>query len=202
MAEARSLGNVEGLGEVFQIAAPLDEQIKAFEDVGIAHPYLVTPAETAMIRIAGLSNDFTRTSVAPVKVKGAKTVLYKPSPLMNRAMAFLAVQQHRNGKYLEMPRELYDAVEAIAKSEEGIEPEDRTAIVVSQDGNFNLTPEMDETRFLLEGNAGKYIEKFSPKGIPFFGLDADSKNATVNYVWFGSPQGGSYLNCWGRGLAT
>ena len=41
--KAKSIGNVKGLGEIFELSAPLDEQIKAFQNEGIAYPYLATP---------------------------------------------------------------------------------------------------------------------------------------------------------------
>lgn len=40
--EAKPIGEVEGLGLVHQVYAPLDKQILAFENAGIRHPFLVT----------------------------------------------------------------------------------------------------------------------------------------------------------------
>ena len=71
------IGNVNGLGEIHQVRAPLPEQILTFQNTGIKYPFLATPEEVVRIRIAGLSNDFSRTSVAPIGVKGENTILYK-----------------------------------------------------------------------------------------------------------------------------
>ncbi len=201
--EAKSLGRVESLGEVFQLAVSLPEQILAFKRKGIAWPYLADSAEVVQIRMAGFSNDFSRTSVAPIAVNGEKTILYRPSPLMHLLMARRAVSEHRNGNYLSLPRWLYEEAKEIANAESGKEPEDRTAIVLSQASDYDLTPEMDEVRFLLGKNAKPYFEKFGHSKILFYNLSTDSKDVSViNYLWFDGPEGGSGLGCGGRGLGS
>ncbi|MFH1290185.1 MAG: hypothetical protein ABIH92_02135 [Nanoarchaeota archaeon] len=200
MIEAQSIGNVEGLGEVFQVAAPLDKQIAAFRAKGIQYPYLVDPQDAVTIRLAGLSNDFTRTSLAPVATEGEKTVLYRPSPLMTIAMAMTAVNAHRNGRYPELSRDFYDIVKEIALSEEGIEPENKTAIVVAQQGDHPWTKEMPQSLFAFGKGTGEYFDRNKYAKIQYLDLQTNSKQSVVNYTWLYNPQGGSSLSCRDRGL--
>ena len=190
--EAQKVGEVKGLGIIYRVDAPLDNQIEAFKKVGITAPFLATPEEMAEIRLAGVPDNWSRTSVAPIATKGGKTILFKYSPLMNPLMAVSAVTAHRNGVCPTMGREVYEAAEAIAKSQEGIEPEDRTAVFVSQDGDFSLTPKMEQTRFLLGRQTTPYFAKFVNGGkdgkIPFYNLSGEAKDkSTVNYLWFYDP---------------
>ena len=198
--EAQRIGKIKGC-EVYQVGAPLDEQINAFQRKGIVAPFLATPEDIAQIRLDGLSTDNSRTSIAPIGIKGGKTILYKNSPLMNPLMAAFAVQSHRNGNCPSFSKEIYEAAESLAKSQEGLEPEDRTAIIVSQDGDFKLTPEMEESKFSLGKLAILYFAKFTEGEIPFYNLSADSKDkALVNYLWFNIPQYESNLYCRDRNL--
>ena len=195
--EARKIGEVEN-GEVYEVCAPLDEQLQAFQRVGINT--LGTPEQVAQIRLTGISNNWSRTNVAPIAIKGAKTILVKNSPLMNPLMAVLAVDAHRKGEYLALGKELYEQAQAIAQSQTGIEPEDRTAIAVSQDGDFNLKVTDNEVRFLLEKSAQPYFAKFVRGGdkgeVPFYNLQGTSKDkALVNYMWFDVPQCESSFGC-------
>ena len=190
--EAKKIGIVEGLGEIYQVSAPLDEQIKVFQEVGIPHPYLATPEQIARIRLAGISNDFSRTSIAPIALKGEPTILTKDSPLMNSLIACYAVECHRDNVYPLFSKEVYEGARKIAKSEEGKNPEERKAIILSKNGDFNLTPEMPESKFLLGQNTEEYFERFTKGKINFYGINSDLKDKTlINYLWFGGPQGGS-----------
>lgn len=189
------IGKIKGLGEIYQIALPLDEQIQAFAEEGIQLPYLASPEEIAQIRLEGLSNDFSRTSIAPIALKGEPTVLIKNSPLMNPIMASSAVKAHRAGKYFEVNPGVYESARDLAKTETA-EPEDRTAIILSQAGDFQLTPEMDESKFALRKFAKSYFEKFTQGTIPLWNLSADSKSqAVINYLWFYYPRDGSSFSC-------
>ncbi len=194
--EARRIGRVEGLGEIYQVAAPLDEQLAAFAKVGIGS--LAEPDEVARIRLANLSNDSSRTNVASIAVRDKKTILVRGAlnPLRNPIMAAAAVMAHRKGDHFEMNSKIYEAAEAVAKEQDGMAPEDRDAIFVSQKGDFNLTPKHDESRFMLGKQNVPYFEQKTTGGIPFYGLSAKSKDvAVVNYTWFDDPQCGSMLDC-------
>ena len=201
MEKTDKIGTVDGLGDIYLRCLPLDRQIRAFQELGINYPYLVDTRDVVRIRLAGVSNNGTRTSVAPVSAKGERTILIRPSPLMNLAMASYAIDAHRNNSYPTMPREFYEVAKRIAKNEESLEPEDRTAIILSQDGDFKLTHEMPEARFSL-GQAGEYFNKVNHKKIDLYNLPApDNKDLSyVNYLWFKSPQDDSDLNCGGRYL--
>ena len=199
--EAQKVGEVKELGEIYRVDAPLDKQLQAFEKLGIRT--LITPEQVAQIRLAGISDVYSRTNVAPIAIKGGKTILFKNSPLMTPLMAVSAVNAHRNGEYLSLGKEVYDVAQEIAKSEIGIEPEDRSAIALSQDGDFSLKVDSDETRFLLGKNGQKYFGKFVKDGekgqIQLYNLVGNDKNkAIVNYLWFCNPQNGSDLGCGGR----
>ena len=129
--EAEKVGSVEGLGDVYRVDAPLGEQLKAFQKVGIST--LVSPAEVAQIRLADIGENWSRTNVAPLAMKGARTILVKKSPLMNSLMAVLVTNSHRNGKYftLQDRGEMYEVAKARAKDQEGLDLEERTDIVLS-----------------------------------------------------------------------
>ena len=197
--EAKSLGKVKGLGEIFQVCAPLDKQIKALAKVGVREPYLATPEQVANIRLAGTSLDFSRTSFAPVKAKGEPTILYRDSPLMNPLMAVVVVNAHRNLEYPLFSRDVYEAVRGIAKSQEGLAPEDRDAHILQgkadNEGKFQLVPEADDTRFILRKATSDYFKKFSHVSIPFYDITADlpKDKSAVNYLWFSRPDLGSGL---------
>jgi len=193
--EAKQIGKVKGLGTAYEVSAPLDKQIEAFNDVGIVS--LASPEEEAILRIAGVSNKYSRTSMAPVGVKGEKPILYRVSPFMNPAMTRVAVGAHGSGKYPSLDRDFYEAVEGIAKADEGLEPEDRRAIVLQSSDNFDLSPEMEEARFIFGNSTAKYFDKFSHKVIPFYNLpleDTPKGKCAVNYLWFDGPQDGSVLD--------
>ena len=151
--EAQKIGEIED-GTVYRVVAPLDKQLDSFRKLGIVT--LVTPEQVAQIRLANISNDWSRTNVAPIARKGARTILAKDSPLMNPWLARAAVMAHRNGEYLEM-QGAYDVAESIAKEDNGLEPEDRRAIIVPQDGDFQLSPEMELSRFSL----GKHTQEYA-----------------------------------------
>jgi len=99
-----------------------------------------------------------------------------------------------------------DGYIVLDEHEEGLEPEDRSVIALSQDGDFSLTPGMDETRFLLGKHTVPYFDKFvngrAENGkVTFYNLPGDSnKQTTVNHLWFSNPQFESFLNAWGRNL--
>lgn len=198
--KAKQIGKVKGLGTAYEVSAPLDEQIEAFNDVGAT---LASPEEEAILRIAGVSNKYSRTSMAPIGVKGEKPILYRFSPFMNPAMAGVAIASHRAGKYPVLDREFYDMVKDIAEKDNSMEPEDRRAIILRNSDDFNLTPEMEEARFILGNSTAKYFDKFNLNSIPFYNLplgDTPKNKCSVNYLWFISPQNGSSLNARDRYL--
>jgi hypothetical protein len=212
MTKEKQIGKIEQ-GKVYEISAPLDEQISAFEKVGITYPYLATPEQVCNIRLQGISDDWTRTSIAPVAVKGENTILYRNSPFMNPEIAKIAVEVHRNSKYPELQIEFYEAVKQRAKNEQVLQPEDRIAHILEKTGDYDLTSEMDDTKFILGKPAKRYFDKKVEKDkIKLFNLQTDnlSKNkCRVNYLWFHSVASGSelnlrdsYLNCDGRAFGV
>jgi len=202
--KAEPIGEVKDLGTVYQAIAPLSQQILALKKQGIEHPYLVTPEETAMIRIAGLSNDGTRTCIAPVAVKGENPILYKTSLFMDPLIAVIAEQAHRNNQYPTLPREFYKVLSEEAKKQESLEPEDRTAHRLSSKEDYDLTSEMDDSKFVLGKPTAEYFRKFNHPKIRLFNLpttDLPKKNqCAVNYLWFDWPENVSCLSCRDRDL--
>ncbi|MEK6825051.1 MAG: hypothetical protein AABX12_00460 [Nanoarchaeota archaeon] len=191
MAEVQKLGTVKELGEFYLVGAPLYEQLVAFNAV---NAHMVSVEDAARARLAGVSDSWTRTSVASVAIRGENLMLYRPSPLMNLAVALAAVKAHRKGFYLERPR-VYDTIRAIAKAEETMEPEDRTALVVSQEGDFELTPDHKVSRFLFRQVRQRYFAEKTDGTILFCGLSTNSERGVVNHVRFDDPQDGSDLYC-------
>ncbi|MDP4039649.1 MAG: hypothetical protein Q8P57_03660 [Candidatus Pacearchaeota archaeon] len=190
-----------GSGEVYQAFGSLDGQIERFKDVGISPPYLASPEQVAEIRVAGVSQDFSRTSMLPIATKGAPTILLKDSFLMNPTWARIIVRYHNDREYLSLPNDFYQSAEATAKSEVGKQPEDRSAIILPFEGYYkSLNSEMDETRFILGAQTDNYFGYFGLRTIPFFNLVVDSKDSIVNYLGFQSPPGGSGLYCVNRDL--
>ena len=204
--EAIKLGNVEGLGDVYQVGAPLDKQIQAFEKVGIKSPYLPSLEQVARIRLAGLSNglsnDSSRTSIAPIAIKGEPIILSKDSPLMNPLMASYAVSQHKNGKYPSFQgTDIYEQAREIAIEDSSLSPEKRRAIILSYNENFILTPQTEEAIFLLGEATQEYFNRFPNRQISFYNVKQSEKNQTlVNYLWFGGPCYDSGVYARGRGL--
>ena len=200
---AEYIGRVKRLGDIWQSANPLDEQILDFIEVKIQPPYLVSPDDAVATRLAGLSTDFTRTNLLPVKAKGEKTILCRAeyNPWMNPAMAKVAVEAHRKGGYPLQERIFYEALKKIASRENGLEPEDRSVHVLEgktdSNGIIRLTPKMADTRFLLGNRAGEYFKRFKHKVIPAYDLDSSDcpeDKCIANYTWFVSPEGGSVLS--------
>ena len=200
--EAQKIGTVEGLGDIYRVVAPLDKQLHAFADKCI-HT-LAAPDEVAQIHLAGVSNISSRTSMASIALKGGKTILVRDSILMNPSTAYYAVRAHATGRYLGIGREVYEAAEALAERQESMAPEDRSALIISQRGNFILTPEMPESRFILRKQTEPYFDKFTNGTIKFKNLSGDSDSqAIINYMRFRNPHlvyvGFSRLICsyWG-----
>ncbi|MBS3092103.1 hypothetical protein J4466_01650 [Candidatus Pacearchaeota archaeon] len=202
--EAKEIGDIEGLGKIYQVGAPLHKQIHALKEKGAR---LVTPEETARIRIAGLSNDYTRTSFAPVGVYGEKPVLIKESPFMNETMAVMAVNAHARNEYPTQNREFYEIARETAEGQLSLEPEDRTAVILQNMEDYNLTPEMDDAKFILGNQTADYFKKFNHPSIKVYLLDQGlmkklpRDKCAVNYLWFDWPDVGSGLGCrdWGLG---
>ena len=205
VCEAIKLGNVKGLGDVYQAIAPLHKQIQAFEKVGIKAPYLPSSEQVARIRLSGLSNDFSRTSIAPIAIKGEPTILSKDSPLMNPLMASYAVSQHKTKKYPSFQgTDIYEQAREIAIEDSSLSPEKRRAIILSYNENFILTPQTEEVIFLLGEATQEYFNRFTKNTngqIKFYNLGQSEKNQTlVNYLWFNYPCNDYSVDARGRSL--
>ena len=207
MVKAEQIGKVDGLGTIYEVSASLSKQITAFEEVGIKPPFLVTPEEVCMIRLAGLMNGTTRTCVAPVVVRDEGVILYKDSPLMNRAIAMVVEVAHAKNEYFTLDREFYEAVKDIAKKDLSLQPEDRVAHILEKNGDYILTSEMDDARFLLGKQTEAYFDRFVESDpikiydLGNFDLRSLPKNkCIINYLWFDWPGCGSDFFCWDRYL--
>ena len=200
--EAIKLGNVKGVGDVYRVGAPLDKQIQAFEKVGIKAPYLPSLEQVARIRLSGLSNDSSRTSIAPIVIKGEPIILSKDSPLMNTLMARYAVSQHKTGKYPSFQgTDIYEQAREIVREDNSLSPEKRRAIILSYNENFILTPQTEEVIFLLGEATQEYFNRFPNRQISFYNVKQSEKNQTlVNYLWFNYPCNDYSVDARGRSL--
>ena len=194
---ANYIGKLKDGREVFQNYLPLNEQIQDFHSLGIQH--LASPDDIALIRIEGLSNEFSRTSMMPIRAKQKPTILTRLSELMSPLMAEVIMDAHRQGNYPDIfPDSSYDILEEKANTQSSLAPEDRDIHIlegkVDTQGKFFLTLEMDDTKFILRRNASAYFEGRHTQ-IPFYDLpDIARKGRTVaNYVCFGESQSGSEL---------
>jgi hypothetical protein len=195
VVEARHVGTLSDGGEVYQVVASLNRQVEAFSDVGIND--LIDVEKATEVRLQGISNDWTRTNILPLAVKGGRTVLRKLSPYTSNAiMAEVAVNANRRGEYPSLSIDSYESAKALAEAQEGMEPEDRTAIIIPFDGHGQFRQDMDVTRFTLGESMNPYFAGFVSGGqVPFFNLLGQStKETTAGYLWFIGPQGDSELN--------
>lgn len=199
MAEAKLMGKLKDGREVYEATAQLDSQILALKNKGIKAPYLATPEEIALTRLDGVHTNWSRTSYAPAKIKGKPTIITTDSPYMNETMARVAVEAHRNGEYPTLPSVVYEVLEDIAKKQASLSPQNRSVHIMqgkpNSDGIIVLTPEEDDSGFLLKRFADQYFRVFGHNSINFYDLpkNVPKNKTTMNYLWFVNPLSGSSL---------
>jgi hypothetical protein len=203
---AKPIGKLKDGREVFQNCLPLNAQIEDFYSLGIKHPPIASPDDVALIRIEGLSDDSSRTSMMPVRASKKPTILTRISGFMAPFMADVIMDAHRQGNYPDIFSEnSYDVLHEKAKTQLSMAPEDREVHIlegkVDNEGKFFLTPEMDDAKFIFRNHALKYFEGRHTK-IPFYDLPdvAPKGKAIANYLWLVEPQSGSGLYAWDWGL--
>lgn len=154
--KARQLGKLDGFGEIYSVGpSNLDEQIAAFQAVGIEHPYFATPEEVAGIWTQKVSkHDWSRLSTCTVGMAGEKPILYKHSPLMNPAIAKFMSDGEDAGFALDS--QFYTTLEKIAEREAKLPVERKTAQVLGTNKTYRLTYEMEEGQFLF----GRFAKDF------------------------------------------
>lgn len=207
MIEAQLIGTLSNGGEVYEVNAPLDVQVEAFERKKINAPYLASPDQIAQMRLEGVHSNWSRTCYAPLKIKDKPTIVTANSPwLANKYFARQVVKVHKNGEYPTMPKWFYEMLEQEAKDQERLPPEDKSVHIMQgrpdSDNLITLTPESDDARFLIKRFTKKYFEENSHDTIPFYDLpnNIPKGKTTVNYLWFLSPQNGSGLSAGDRDL--
>ena len=67
MAQVKSLGKIEGLGELVVCNAPFDKQLASLKESGVRYP--ITIRDTAYARLHNGPLDGTRTCHAPLYAK-------------------------------------------------------------------------------------------------------------------------------------
>ena len=78
----------------------LDSQVSAFESKGIDSPFFATPDEIALIRLEDIDLEASRTSYAPVKMKGKPTIITANSPwLVNEYFARVAMDANDSEEF-------------------------------------------------------------------------------------------------------
>ena len=204
--EAVQVGETDK-GEFYQVNAPLDKAVRALSAVGIPAPFLATPSQMTDFRLTHpdkANQSSTRTSCAPVKVRSKPTIITANSPwLLDEATAKVAVEAHRRGEYPTLHTGFYDALEEIAQRQSSLEPEDRTVHILGgkpdSDSIITLVPDSDDARFLIKRLASNYFTQFNHPTILLYDLSDENIPkgvATVNYLWFFSPDFGSYFDAW------
>ncbi len=189
-----SIGKMSNNDEVFVDYNPLDEQVEQFQKVGARY---ALPSDVVDIRLEGLSTEGTRTAIMPVTFKAGPTYLVKPSIFtQDPLLAKLAVKAHGNARHATLHKDYFEIVKEEAKSQEGLEPEDRSIIELSRGGDYGITQEMPEARFIQGPRTAEYFERFvKSDSIPIWGLETDNDcETTANYLWFDSPDDESGLN--------
>ncbi len=177
-----------------------DSQISGFKSKGIESPFLATPEEIALIRLEDIDSEESRTSYAPVKMKGKATIITANSPwLTNEYFAKVAMDANDSEEFPTMPSWFYEVLESEAKNQRGLAPEDRTVHMMEGEpdgrGYIRLTPEMDDTRFLLKKFTKRYFRKFNHKSIYFsdlFGNFPENKTI-VNSLMFENIQSSEFV---------
>ena len=199
------LGHVEGVGHVYQIALPFHEQLESFAAPEV-RASLTNIANTARIRIAKRNEGGkwfcgTRTDLVALALKGEPTILTKIPMLTSPIMAEAIVTANRNGRYLEQPAEVFESARDLARLQVNREPEDRDTIILTGTGDYDITPEMIESKFAFGEATRPYFATFAHSSIHLSNLrGVSTEYATLNYVWFGNPLGGSVLILRGRSL--
>jgi len=206
MVKAELLEHVKGLGDIYVVSAPFDEQITALNKQIIKYPISVRDA--SYVRVHGKTRDGTRTCHTPILAKDSPVIVARVSPLVtNIQMAKQAVQAHINDQYpvLDNDKSVYAKWEKIAEEDKGKKPENRRAILLEQRENHKIHKESDQARFLWLDTREDYFNKFvsgdsvhscqvSPEAV-------DSQDGTiVNYLWFYGPGDGSLLDFGDRDL--
>jgi len=206
MAGAKLMGNLKDGREVYEARGNLCSNIFGLSGRGVSAPYLATPEQVALIRLDGVHNNWSRTSYALAKIKGKSTIITADSPYMNKTMARVAVEAHRSGKYPTLPLVVYEFLEDIARKQSSLSPEERSVHIMQGKPNSEwtivLTPEMEDSKFLLKRFNDQYFKKFDHSSINFYDLpkNVSKGETTMNYLWFNLPQDGSDLSARGRDL--
>jgi len=200
---AKPIGKLKDGREVFQNCLPLNAQIQDFHSLGIK---LASPDDVALIRIERLSDNYSRTSMMPIRAMKKPTILTRISEFMSPLMVEVIIEAHRQGNYpIIFSDSSYEVLCEKAKTQLNMAPEDRDVHILEgkadNEGKFFLTPEMDDTKFIFRKHASEYF-KGRHTQIPFYDLqDVAPKGKTVaNYLWFDVPQDGSGLSARYRDL--
>ncbi|MEN9626041.1 MAG: hypothetical protein RL557_369 [archaeon] len=205
MVEVTFLETVKGLGDVYIARAPFDKQFPALQEKGI--PHFISVRDDSYLRLQGNYQSGTRTCHAPICAKDSSVIVARISPAFeNLEMARQMVNAH---KILQYPvfsgRKIYGQWEKIAKKEKNKRPEERTAHVLSERGDYALHKDSDDAKFFFQDQRKRYFkEKVSSDSIQVYQIDPQvvdaQKGTIVNYTWFGSVGYGSDLGFRGRGL--
>jgi len=204
MAEARLLEQVKGLGDVYSVEAPFDEQLLTLNERGIRYPISIRDA--SYLRLYGQNKGGMRTCHAPILAKNSPVIIARISPLVKDIkMVRQAVNAHRKGEFPSFSVELYSQWNDIAEKDKSKKPENRRAIILSERGDYKVHRDSDEVRFFWQSAREKYFARFAPEGsiqvYQIAPITVDSQNGTIiNYTWFDSLEDGSGLSFGDRDL--
>ena len=188
-----------GLGNIYVVSAPLDEQLKTLKQAGAVSPYFISARNTAYARLQGQLTDRTRTCHAPIYTKGEKPILLRVSPLVtNQKKVQQAVQDHKSGKWY-TEDSAYERVYNLTEKDKSKEPEKRRAIILPSRQTFQLTQDSDIAKFLFQDIRERYFDEVLEGKQPNFYLisskDVDDLDSDiVNYLCFYSVGNDSSFN--------
>jgi len=188
MEKATLVRYVKGLGDIYSIEKPFDEQLNILNKIGIKYP--ISVRDTAYLRLKGKYHLGTRTCHAPIYTKNSPTIIARVSPLVeDLEMAKKAVQAHKNNEYFIFDKDVYGKWEKIAQTDKTKRPENRRAIFLSERNDYKIHKDSDEARFLFQDTRKDYFNEFVSGGsIQSWQIDSkkvDSHDGTIiNYLWF------------------
>ncbi|MCX6751124.1 MAG: hypothetical protein NTZ83_06725, partial [Candidatus Pacearchaeota archaeon] len=201
--------DIKGLGKVYLVEAPFDDEIKFLNGAGIKYPVSVRDASYTRLNGASQESKYgTRTCHAPICAKDSPTIIARISPLVTDSdFCRQVVKAHRANQYpvLDNDNSIYSKWEKIVKADKNKKPEKRRAIILPTREDYQIGRDSLEAEFLFEDTREEYFNRFvSGNSINAYQIsenEIDSKEGTiVNYLWFSRPVDGSDLSLGNRGL--
>lgn len=153
--EARLIGTIKGLGDVYQADGSLAEQYSAFKEVGIQR--IAYPDEIAQIRIAGLTGESSRTNIGVLSYPGRADILLRN--LTDYSLALKLVEAHLNSRDLQESIPFYCVLDELANRQKNLQPEKRDLFTVPSRRPILLDSSNPLSRFLFRDQTTPYFNR-------------------------------------------